>query len=178
MISTSSKRTDDKDKNAFVLLFDAARAGDHRLRAMELNKDILPLYEGDLQRDLETVAPYLFNWRDNEVFREWFLDSGWGRSWGVLAQMNLTKEASLKHFRRFLFTRNADGSENFFRFYDPRVVRRFFPVWDVARLNEFFGPVSYLIIEGEGPQEAIKVWWQDFRLHQEKLPVQPLRAPG
>jgi hypothetical protein len=47
---------------------------------------------------------------------------------------------------------NPDGKEVFFRFYDPRILRRFLPVCTPAETRQFFGPVMQFWVEDEKPE--------------------------
>ncbi len=51
---------------------------------------------------------------------------------------------------------NDDKQKVYFRFYDPSVLRMFFPLFDVQQLRAFFGPISTFIVEDEDPGFVLK----------------------
>ncbi len=136
-------------------LFDAARAESNLYTAIEQNPNYKSLYKGTAEEDLEGVAPYLFTIAENTPFADWYLNEGWGQSWGTLLFSNYPFEQLYTHFRKFLMVKTEDEEELYFRFYDPRVLRIFLPTCDEKQLREFFGPVEYFICEDEDPGYAL-----------------------
>jgi hypothetical protein len=137
------------------LLLDAACAESNANKAKELNPDNSSLYLGVQDEDLDGVAPYLFTFEQKKEFEDWFLENGWGQSWGLLVLSKDAFEQVYNHFRKFLMVKTEDGEQLYFRFYDPRVLRIFLPTCDEKQIIEFFGPVDTFIVEGENREEAI-----------------------
>jgi hypothetical protein len=132
------------------ILLDSARMGFEIMTAKELNPKFDSLYRGRKEEPLAAVAPFLFPFQKSE-FIDWFLQKGWGDSWGILALSKKDLKSIFKHFRQFLMVKTEGGEEFYFRFYDPRVLRVFLPTCDRHQLSEFFGPVDYFICEDEDP---------------------------
>ncbi|HLZ15581.1 MAG TPA: DUF4123 domain-containing protein, partial [Cyclobacteriaceae bacterium] len=151
-------------------LFDAARAGAAVLeKAMQWKDHLISLYHGRPEAlSLETVAPYLFDLSGADGLRQLAETEGWGRAWGYFIASDQSLQELKAHFSRFLVTKDDEGKEYYFRFYDPRVLRQFLPSCEKKQLIEFFGPVEYFLVEGEEKEKAgaVKFWQQNGVLHQ------------
>lgn len=147
------------------ILLDGARIGPEISKI----KDIYALqgkslYIGKSKEELEDVGPFLFQIKPDDELAQWFEESGWGNSYGILAFSNVLYDDLFKHNRKFLLVRTEDQQELYFRFYDPRVLRIFLPTCTPSQLREFFGPIDYFILEDEDPKYCIK-----FQLDREQL---------
>lgn len=142
------------ERNLFAL-FDAARAGVDIIGAKEISSGHDSLYRGKSEQYLANVAPYLFNFDSETGFFKWYMNNGWGNSWGILIFSDFELKTLVKHFRHFLMVKNEDGEQLYFRFYDPRVLRVFLPSCDSRQLNDFFGPIDYFICEDEDPADGL-----------------------
>jgi hypothetical protein len=58
------------------------------------------------------------------------------------------------HLRQFLLVQDERGNQQYFRFYDPRVLRVYLPTCDAAETQQFFGPIDRFIVE-DGPELAL-----------------------
>jgi hypothetical protein len=132
-----------------LLLLDAAQIGQRIHQAKELNANYSSLYKGRSEEDLAEVAPYLFRTSKRVEFRNWYLENGWGRAWGLMVNTHFPFDEVHKHFRKFLLVKTEDSQELYFRFYDPRVLRVFLPSCNRKQLGEFFGPVEHFICEDQ-----------------------------
>ena len=108
------------------------------------------LFLGELEPELEMVAPHLVALDPDRAFFNWLFDNGWGDSWAIF----LTSEKKLldmrAHFRRLTIVQMPDGQYVYFRFYDPRVMRSFLPTCDAGQLKQMFGePVDGFFVEAE-----------------------------
>jgi hypothetical protein len=134
-------------------LLDAARQHEIplRLRAGGVHHDCL--YQGGTAEALWFVAPYLARCERDSAFISWLIESGWGQSWSSFVAAGADLASLRQHFRKFLLIQvDGDESSFYFRFYDPRVLRVFFPTCTREQAVEFFGPVRLFITEG--PQSA------------------------
>jgi hypothetical protein len=140
--------------NLYIVL-DAARISGALDDAQRLQEKFLCLYKGASEESLSAVAPYLFSCSPDSELMIWFMEKGWGNSWGIKASGRFGMEDFQSHLRRFLMVKTEDGRELYFRFYDPRVLRIFLPTCDKQQLKEFFGPVEKFIAEDEDPGFAL-----------------------
>jgi Domain of unknown function (DUF4123) len=151
------------------VLLDAARMAEHLEIAQKLNGEYLCLFNDKDERYLKAVAPYLFTYKPKTDFAYWLQKEGWGNSWGLFINSRPDSEMLQRHFTRFKTVRTEDGTEPYFRFYDPRVLRIFLETCDVAQLKDFFGPVRIFICEDEDPSFAILFSFDGKKLITEKV---------
>ena len=112
-------------------------------RARELGeRRAVSLYAGRPEEELWAIAPYLFA-VDGATY-DWITSELWGTPWGFFAVAGEPTEVLFEHFRRFVTARTPDGVEHYFRFYDPRVLRRYLATCTAAEREDFFGPVQAL----------------------------------
>ena len=156
------------------ILFDAARMGEQIDEAKEQNKSYDSLYRGDSEESLAAVAPYIFQFSYSTPFAGWYLDNGWGDSWGVLLKSSCPIQELHKHFRKFLLVKTEEGEELYSRFYDPRVLRIFLPTCDAMQIRAFFGPVDYFLMEDEDPAFALQFRHENGILKQERLKLEDI----
>ena len=157
-------------KNNSYLLLDSALIGAEMLKAKELNPEFDSLYRGHSEISLSMVSPYLFYFDPQTEFAKWYMQNGWGDSWGILVYSESDLKSLIKHFRHFLMVKKEDGEQLYFRFYDPRVLRIFLPSCDARQLNDFFGPVDYFTLEDEDPSTGLV-----FSLHNGELIIEKIK---
>lgn len=156
------------------ILLDAARMESNMDTAQKLNSNFDSLYRGGSEESLSGVAPYLFSFKHDTLFATWFIEKGWGDSWGLMIKSSLPMSEIHKHFRKFLLVKTEDGEELYFRFYDPRVLRIFLPTCDRDQIFEFFGKIDYFLMEDEDPAWALKFWHENGQLRQSKIAKEDL----
>ncbi len=128
-------------------LLDAARHPAVLAALQASDQPFQSLYEGAEADTIADYGPFLVSLDGNRGFLARLVEQGWGRSWGVY----LTSPADLAtirhHLRRYLKVEIPTGQTALFRFYDPRVLREFFPLWSPAEQEAFLGPVACYAIE-------------------------------
>lgn len=118
-------------------------------QAREHNPEHICLYEGDSEKFLAAVAPWMFGFEQGSDFATWVLRSARGNSWGIFLRSGAEPVRLYRHLRKFLIVQSEDGKEMYFRYYDPRVLRVFLPTCEPAQLKEFFGPIEAFLAENE-----------------------------
>lgn len=83
----------------------------------------LSLYAGTQHEGYTSVAPYLTH-LDADMFR-WIHATLWKEPWGIFVFSRLPFAEVCLHLQRFLYAQLPDGTVNFFRFYDPRILQTF-----------------------------------------------------
>jgi len=131
-------------------VFDAARAP----RILQLCEEAVDphesLYLGTAGRELDEVAPYLVRFDPRSGLLDRLALEGWGEAWGIYASAELSPKDVRRHFRRFLVTEEETTRERlYFRWYDPRVWRAFWPVATPRQRAELVGGLSAVYAEGE-----------------------------
>lgn len=131
------------------LLLDAARMHGDIYQAREHNPEHICLYEGDSEKFLAAVAPWMFGFEQGSDFATWVLRGARGNSWGIFLRSSAEPVRLYRHLRKFLIVQSEEGKEMYFRYYDPRVLRVFLPTCEPAQLKEFFGPIEAFLAENE-----------------------------
>lgn len=111
----------------------------------------MSLYQGESQKELADVAPYLVQFDGDAIFLERLLRHGWGKRWFTFFTSTHDFADIRKHFRKFLFVKDENGETVYFRLYDPSVLRTFLPACSSTELKEVFGPVNEFVVENETP---------------------------
>ena len=157
------------ENKAKYCLLDAARVGPELLECLAKSVSHDSLYRGRSEELLKEVAPYIAELKPGSEFDEWVFSKGWGDNWGVFIKSRDSLETLWKHFRKFLLVRDEKGTEMYFRFYDPRVLRIFLPSCSESQLAEFFGPVDSFIAEDKNPDYLLEFSLQNGKLHTERI---------
>ncbi len=153
-----------QDQGRFYAILDAAREPIIYSRLAESENRKVCLFIGDQARELATVAPYLVELDEDDSFSQWILEKGWGKSWGIFVETEATFIKLRNHLRTFLRAADEDGKTFFFRYYDPRVLRVFFPTCDAEQLETMFGPVIRYYSEGEDGNTLIQYSLREGKL--------------
>jgi len=127
------------------------------------------LFHGDLEPDMQEVAPYVVALPSGGAFGRWVLQTGWGEHWGVL----LTSQAQLRplrgHLRNLTTVKGPDGRELYFRFYDPRVLQDYLPTCNGEELEAVFGPVTSFLVEAEDGSMVMRFRREGGGLRSERI---------
>jgi len=136
-------------------LLDAAQ-GPAVLETLENSAaSFVSLFQGRLAQEFASAAPYLVELVDCTPFLETLAEKAWGNSWGVFCVSAMPLELLRRHLRGLLYADTPDGLR-YFRFYDPRVLREFLPVYTTDMAARFFGPVDEFLMEAEDPQSLLR----------------------
>lgn len=131
--------------------------------------DYVCLYRGELQPDMAEVAPYLIRLEPAAEYTAWVIAHGWGNHWGIFAVSHADVREMRQHFRRFLIVHDSSGKPLLFRYYDPRVLRVYFPTCNAKELMTVFGPVTCYILEDDNRGSALRFHMVSGSLRQDKL---------
>jgi hypothetical protein len=129
------------------------------------------LYSGDLPWQLQMAAPYLVQLDKEDRFTRYFIDHGWGNSWGVFFRSETTIRNLRHHLRGFLRVRDEAGRRLVFRYYDPRVLRIYLPTCNKEELRTVFGPIDQFLVEDEDPSNVTEYSFDGQRLQMKKTGV-------
>ena len=140
----------EEELNVFAIL-DGASVPDLLDRLYEDQPEFVCLYRGELEPDMAEVAPYLVKLDPESVFTDWVLTKGWGKHWGLFALTEADLKTTRRHFRTFLMVKDSEGSQMYFRYYDPRVLRVYLPTCNAEELELVFGPLTRYVCEAEDP---------------------------
>lgn len=103
---------------------------------------------------------------------DWLLDEGWGRRVVSFVVSPLPISRMTSHLRKFTKVKDSAGTEHFFRFYDPKVMRQYLPVFGPREHEMFFREVSCCAIEDTrksatlliGRSSGSNVAWEEWHV--------------
>lgn len=138
-----------KEEKLFAIL-DGAR--DRRVRVL-LNvcqEQSQSLYDGLKGDTLADVAPYLVQLEKDSELLKFLVNETWGESWGIFLIGARPFVEVRRRLRRSLMVRDEESEKKlYFRFYDPRVMRIFWPAATVRQKSEMTGSeISAFLLEG------------------------------
>jgi hypothetical protein len=112
------------------------------------------LYDGPEGEALAEVAPYLVSLPPQSALLAALLREHWGESSVSFVITPADFKSLRRHLRRFLMVEDEQRKQMYFRFYDPRVLRAFLPTCTADECVDFFGPVSWFVVEADEPGQA------------------------
>ncbi|GAC1610581.1 MAG: hypothetical protein NVS3B3_19770 [Aquirhabdus sp.] len=119
-------------------IVDAAAGDDIQKMIREYDGEKFCVVQGWKQEMYANFSPWLFALKIEEPSFKKMIDQFWGNSWGIFFCSSLPAEKLIKYFRENWIVSLPDGSHQYFRYYDPRVFRAFFPVALADQLKFFF----------------------------------------
>ncbi len=107
------------------------------------------LYEGPGGENFEDMAPFLIGpMRANSGLLDRLVLEGWGKRWGIYCTSSNRFAEVRRHFRRFLMVDlESSGEKVYFRFYDPGVMRVFWPSCVTAQKREVAEGLEEIFVE-------------------------------
>ena len=136
-------------------ILDAAREASVLKVLFESNAEYQSLYEGSAGTQLAHFAPYVVKLPPESPLLETLVTQGWGKSWGVYLTCNLPLAELRRYLRNFLIVKMPDGKQEYFRFYDPRVLRVLLPTCTPEETARFFGPIESYLVEDESADQVV-----------------------
>lgn len=152
-----SPLADGSKPNIFMVL-DCAR--DKRIEPLINNADIEQscLYAGKLSYALKRAAPHIVKLAPDSSFTTDILTLGWGKSWGMffITSEKVSIASMRNNCRKISKAQAPNGKILVFRYYDPRVLRKFLPVCEIQQLHQIFGSASMIMMENESAEQLIR----------------------
>jgi len=139
------------DDRCLYALFDGARVRGLPVFLREIGADFTSLYRGKPATELAHVAPYLARLPLTSLIIPWLLVDTVAAQSGLFLVAGAGLDALRQHLRRYLIVLDARGGQNFFRFYDPRVIAPFLDASSPEESARFFGPVRRLMVCASAP---------------------------
>lgn len=159
------------------IIFDTALNGQYTLlllqNAYTVNQS---LFKGTKDEALSDVAPYIFQ-VDDKLFEK---INGPIVSLEAIVVLDSEQKINdlLAHFQQFIYEK-INGRENYFRFWDARVLARFIPACNDKKLDDFFDGVNcfYTIDRPQANAKKFsfkrgKIQTADMDLHKLFLPCE------
>jgi hypothetical protein len=123
------------------------------------------LFRGSAEDDLRSVAPHLVAIDRATLAR--MTARLWPLPWGIFARGGVSLDEARTHFRRFLHVPGPGGETWYFRYYDPRVLRRYLPTCDADQLRQLLGP--FRCLGATNPETYGVTVWSDARDPRESI---------
>ncbi len=160
----------DSTLNTFVIL-DGAAIPDLLPKLDAEGPEHVCLYRGELEPDMAECAPYLVRLVEGSPFTQWVVTEGWGNHWGVFVLAATDINTLRRHFRGFLLVMSPAGKRLYFRYYDPRVLRKYLPTCNVDEGRTIFGPVKCYLAEDEDSSQVLRFTPDKNAPRKEMLPL-------
>lgn len=122
-------------------LIDAAR-DDSILPLIQQEKSYRCLFGGDLEPEVEKVAPYIVQLDRNSQFPNVLQTHGWVNNWGITCHASAPLMTVRRKLRQSLEAVLPTGEVALFRFYDPRVWVPFIMASKGSELDPWFDPID------------------------------------
>lgn len=145
-----------EERSPLFAVLDAARDPRIRLLLVEAGEQTASLYAGFQGELLADISPTLVHLPRESPLLDALVDSGWGDGWGVFLTSNRPFGDVRKHLRRFLLVESGTGKQQYFRFYDPRVLRGFLPTCGPQKIEALFEEVESFAMEAEDPGKLLR----------------------
>ena len=159
------------ERTRIYAILDGASVPDLPMKLYEMQPPRYCLFTGDLEPDMAEVAPYLVRLYPRAPFTDWVLKEFWGKHWGIFAHSRKPLKEMRKHFRSLVTVYDEKGNPMLFRFYDPRVLRRFLPTCKPEEIKTFFGDVDTFFAELKEDEKLMRFENQDGNLKQSALEI-------
>jgi hypothetical protein len=106
------------------------------------------LFEPAAARDFAGLDPCLAPVDARATGLAKILELGWGRAWAVFVEAPLDGDSMRSALRERLWVEvPGEPAPLYFRFYDPRVLRRFLATLGTDDVARFFGPIAAFWLE-------------------------------
>jgi hypothetical protein len=102
------------------------------------------LVSGDLTPAMVHAAPYFVFLPPGSELTDWILTDGFGKNWGIFAHSHSRVVDVRAHLRNLLNVYTEEGNAMMFRYYDPRIFRKFLPTCNGGQLKALFGKGRYV----------------------------------
>lgn len=143
------------NRTKLYCVLDGAAIPNLPMRLYETGAANYCLFGGKLSPDVVHMAPYLVYLSTNNKFTDWILEESFGKNWGVFAHSRFSIIEMRRHFRSLISVHDEKGNPLIFRYYDPRVFRKFLPTCEIGELKTLFGKVETYFAEAKDSPQLI-----------------------
>ena len=137
------------DTTRLYCILDGASVDDLPMRLYETDTPNYCLFRGELEPDELYAAPYVAVLLPGSSFAEWVFSECAGKHWGIFAHCRHSLKEMRRHCRALVNVYDEKGNPMIFRYYDPRVLRKFLPTCTSEELETLFGKIETLFAETE-----------------------------
>lgn len=141
------------------------------------------LFDGEEGDDLAGVAPWLVELTRFDDAWDWYVEKGYGKNWGILMHSRLELPRLKTQLKRFLKITDDDGKTFFFKYYRPKHLNAYLPVFDAVQMESFMRGIELIFAEDDKdankltqyrftPEGKLKARTHDLRAAGEPMIVQ------
>lgn len=130
-------------------LIDASQSPDIAVLLEAFDSPARCLFDGDAGEDLGDVAPWLVELTRLDDAWDWFVEDGYGRNWGILLHSRLEIARFKTQLKRFLKITDDKGDSFFFKYYRPKHLNAYLPVFDAVQIASFMKDIETIFCEGD-----------------------------
>jgi len=154
------------------ILYDTALNGLYTLMLLQKTYPAnQSLFKGTKDENLSDVAPYIFA-VDDKLFEK--IDDPFASLEEIVIVESDEKISDLTvHFQQFIYQK-IKGQENYFRFWDARVLQRFLPASTDEKLNSFFDGIKNYYVLDRTNATAKRFFIKRGKLQTDLLPLDKL----
>lgn len=127
---------------------DASAGRDLASKARQAGFHVQSLFTGPLSPALSAISPYLVEIDPASTYLGLWTAS-LGKNAGVLLESPAEFEELFRHVHNLFTAHDKTAKGDYFRFYDPRVLRKYVPTCTQDRLLLLFGPIFHFFVEDE-----------------------------
>lgn len=128
------------------------------------------LYRGQALDEFGDDTAWVVGIAPDESVLDWLIDSGFGKRWSIFLRSSLQLSDVVRHLRKFTLIEDDEGTAHFFRFYDPRTLRQYLPVFTPEQNTAFFTGIDAWYCENDlRPDEILKFTTNAGTLHREAI---------
>ncbi len=141
-------------------LIDASQSPEIAICLEAFNSPARCLFDGDAGDDLAEVAPWLVELTRFDDAWDWFVEDGYGKNWGILLHSRLELPRLKTQLKRFLKITDDKGQTFFFKYYRPKHLNAYLPVFDDQQSASFMKGIETIFAEHDKDPN---------RLHQHRM---------
>jgi hypothetical protein len=131
------------------------------------------LFSGPISPQMQVVAPYILEIEYDDKKTEKFVRETWGGDFGFFLKSDTRSDRLVRHLRSLLIVRDYTNRTLMFRYYDPRILRRYLRTCTVEELRIFYGPVQAFWVESESSDTLLHMEFDQIRLKEKLIPLAP-----
>jgi hypothetical protein len=161
-------------------LIDASQSPDIAVLLEAFDSPARCLFDADVGEDLGEVAPWLVELTRFDDAWDWYVEEGYGKNWGILIHSRLELARLKTQLKRFLKITDEKGESFFFKYYRPKHLNAFLPVFDTVQMASFMKGIETIFAESDkdanklhqyrlNPQGALAALTHDLRRVGEPL---------
>lgn len=137
-----------KDECELFGIIDSARNEDVFRHLISGGVRYKSLFEGTMDEQSYGVSGFLVECKMESSLFKWMTGEAWGESCCIFFTSKASFDDLFKHFQKFNRVYLEGDEVVLFRYYDPRVLRKYLPTCNRGELDIFFGDVSFFYTEG------------------------------